>query len=322
LQEDAEAPNASAACPLASSSFAAEVYLRALSENGGAFGVLLSRAGEPVLSFEIEPGKKEAKIVRLTSEKREEKTFPLPTDFNPRAFHLVRLETDEGRARLRLDDWALAWEGQVVALPDELALITRLSSAAFKGFALTVGWEDLFTEHVGEPREAGWHVAEGNWQVCEGQLQNIPSGEARSLVTKGPLLESYELVVNARLDADISDGDAGYGFCTAYAEDGGGPALVLRRAGAGWALQLRGDGVRAGDFPLPASFDPFIHQHFRFIKLGGRLLIKLENESLGVVEVPEGASRVGLSAGGVKVSFDLVRVTMIKGIGTFEAFTA
>ena len=71
-------------------------------------------------------------------------------------------------------------------------------AAAFSGFALSDGWQDLFAELNVEPVDLGWQTqdAEG-WGVAEQQLRF--AGQLQSSIAKGPPLAEYELVVNARI---------------------------------------------------------------------------------------------------------------------------
>ncbi len=64
-------------------------------------------------------------------------------------------------------------------------------------------------------------------------------------------------------------------------------------------------------FPLPAEFDPSVHQQFRFRKQNGRLTIQHEAHTLGEVPVSDRPTRVGLYAHRAVVAFDMVRVTAI-----------
>jgi len=189
--------------------------------------------------------------------------------------HLLRVEVDGPRGSFTLDG-ALLWQGFLERPADRLALATGRDAAVFSGFALTPGWEDLFLEEGGRLRAEG------------------------SEIFRGPAFVEYELIVNARLD------DESGVWTIAPALDGeSGPRLRLERREAAWGLAFSGAGEQI--FPLPALFDPFRDQQFRFRKMDGKVEVSWEGTLLGTLQVPEGATRIGL--GGTGASFEMVRMT-------------
>jgi GH43 family beta-xylosidase len=319
---------AEARCSVAASSFLAEVTLRGVSgeHQGGAYGARLRSHDADHLTLEIllEP---ETRRVSVAAEAGEASppavSAVLPPDFDFSAPHLLRLEVDETFVSVRLDEAAFSWRGRLERLASaaRLALATRGMAAAFKGFALTVGWEDLFMEEGLEGR--GWKTSEANgkWYLKDRQLWYAPKGNERGAYWRGPLVESYEMVVNARLERGAVEG-SGYGFYPAHGGDRArGPLLALEGTEGIWALRLLEDdagnsqAASAGRvFRLPASFDPFEHQHFRFTKQGGRLRLQWESEPLGTIEAPREATCIGLSAWGAGAAFDSVRVTEMSSV--------
>ncbi len=318
VQEDeAGKVSSEARCLTTASNFVAEVTLRALAghSKGGAFGVSLRAIGErdaesvdesAALEILLEP---ETRRVVLASKKFNSSTPPvfakLSPDFDFSAFHLLRVEIDERCVSLRLDEASFRWQGRMgVHGGTSIALVTRGMSAAFRGFGLTIGWEELFMD--GELDARGWQASETDkrkWYVKDRQLWYAPEAGERGATWKGTPLENYEMVVSARLERGRTEG-GGYGFFPASDLDGArSPWLSLSKIDGGWALQLReattirnfeADTADARIFPLPASFDPFEHQHFRFTKQGGELRLQWEAELLGVIEAPRGATRIGL----------------------------
>ncbi|HEV2705122.1 MAG TPA: glycoside hydrolase family 43 protein [Pyrinomonadaceae bacterium] len=332
VQEDATAESSEARCLTAAASFLAEMTLRRVSEEdagaaGGSYGVTLrAEDGLGTLEILLEP---ETRCVRVASNEGDHDSphvfAKLPDDFDFSARHLLRLEADEGAVSVRLDEAAFRWQGRTGVWPARLALATRGASAAFGGFALTLGWEELFMDASIEAR--GWQAAMsgetvGKWYVRERRLWYAPASEERGVIWKGTLLENYELVVNACL-SETADDSSDYGFYPAYAaEEGRGPLVALVRTDAGWALELMRESANEDDankasgaqqFPLPRSFNPQAFQQFRFIKLGGRLTIQYGGESVATVDAPPIPTRVALTARGSVTAFDLVRVTMIQG---------
>lgn len=210
----------------------------------------------------------------------------LPSGFDPAVFHHFRLEVDGPEVSVQVDGTAARWRSRLNGPASRVALVSEGAPAEFPGFALTVGWEDLFED---ERELLDWQVRGGEARVGEGRLLLAPAADVVR-ITRGPALAGYCLVVNARLEAGSG---GGYLFFPALDAAGEGPALAL------------------GDLPLPAGFDPSIDQQFRFWKRDGRVEVSWEGRPLGAVDAPAGPTVVGLGARDGRVSFEMVRVTAL-----------
>ncbi|HKI02290.1 MAG TPA: glycoside hydrolase family 43 protein [Thermoanaerobaculia bacterium] len=175
------------------------------------------------------------------------------------------------------------------AAASSLAFVAQGGAVELSGFALTVGWEDLY---IKDGDLAGWDVLEGvgGWRIGEGRLH----GEG--WIAKGPALEAWLAVVNVRLEGE---GWLGFGADP-------GPRLILSRRGKDWIL-----GTGEQIFPLPGAFDPSIDQQFRLRKSGNRLEIAWETLDLGSLEIPAGPARLAIGAAGRYASFEATRLTAI-----------
>lgn len=335
-QESAhEGASASARCNARASSFICEVSLRALDvdapggqaasgQTGGAFGVALVRGDESALRFLLEPGAGEVRVDWLAEDgARAERRFALPADFAPRAFHSLRVVVDNSWATIFLDERVVRWQGTLNVAPDSAALVTTEGArAAFRGFELTHGWEELFTQPERTLAARGWqHNLEG-WRLEDDLLRfDDPEGRNGVINRRGLLLESSELVVNVRLEREGLRDTGCYGFYPAYS--GGGatadehdPLITVERAGGAegrWALVIRSlkDASQVEARPLPESFDPFVMQQFRFRKQGGRLAIHWEATPLGEIDTTTEATAIGLYAHRARVAYDMVRLTAL-----------
>jgi hypothetical protein len=135
-----------------------------------------------------------------------------------------------------------------------------------------------------------------------------PHGEA-SILTKGPLPDAYELVINARLLGEVGTGE-GYGFYPALSTDKASPLFTVERQDLGWALCYSAASEKQ-IFALPSSFDPFVSQQFRFRKEQNSLTVHQEAIFLGEIEVPSEVTLIGLYSFRAIAVFDLVRVTAL-----------
>ncbi|HEX8474707.1 MAG TPA: glycoside hydrolase family 43 protein [Pyrinomonadaceae bacterium] len=331
VQEDADT-DAEAVCTASeASSFVLEVTIRASSETDGGdgFGVrMVDDESAGIFEFAIVPQTRQA-VISWKSEQGGHHTerLALPEQFNPKAFHLLRIEADGARIDATLDDGSARWQGHLGGrgasphLARRIALFTRGMSASFRGFALTDGWQNLFEgEGREQPSSHGWEIAEGggeSWRVEEGQLRCAPKDDKRVLILKDAPEGSCEIVVNVRLERGTGDGGR-YGFYPSFVSTEQGLLLAVGQTAAGdWALEVvRGSGVEHV-FALPASFDPFEFQQFRLTKQGEQLFVQWESEMLGAAELNAEPTRrekvrVGLFAEKASAAFDMVRVTSLE----------
>jgi hypothetical protein len=216
------------------------------------------------------------------------------------------------QVHISLDENLVKWQGRLRLQPHFIALWTQDAAAAFSGFALTHGWQDLFTELYTDPEMSGWQAQSDkeNWRIQEQQLFYIGSENVASIITKSALPEDYELVVNVRLVQETYAEQA-YGFLPVLDGNQSGTLLTVARNGAGWTLKCD-DATAPQQFSLAPDFDPFHYQQFRFRKQGSALTIRHEAQFLGQIKVPQIATQIGLYASGNTVTFDMVRVTAIK----------
>jgi hypothetical protein len=128
------------------------------------------------------------------------------------------------------------------------------------------------------------------------------------------------LVVNARLERERVRGIGGYGFYPAYGLDVAAaehdPLVTVERdkgTDGKWLLVVRSwkNTSMIERWPLPASFDPFVMQQFRFRKQNGRLSIHWEATPLCELDTTTEATAIGLYADRATVAYDMVRLTAL-----------
>lgn len=271
----------------------------------GGYGVALG--DELQILLEPAAGRAVARVRR--GEGWEEQAQPLPHDFAPMAFHLLRLEVDGRRVVASLDGSVARWTLVLPSGPGPLVLVTTGAPASFAGFALTEGWEDCF-ERAGRPEDYGWRAGPagtepGPWcEVGGGALHIAPVPDARPLL-KGPLPAAYELAVNLALLGAIAPAGAAVVY-PAAGPASLGPALALRGGPEGWRLSFAGE-----ELPLPAGFDGSRPHQLRVRVADGVMAITHEGASLGEWPAPAGSTQIGLAAEGAAVAFELIRVTAL-----------
>jgi GH43 family beta-xylosidase len=287
------------------SAFIAEVSARA--GRAGAVGLVLCQTPEsPTLHLRLLAAERQALVRYHSGAGWQEERLPLAPLFDFSAYHLIRIEVDGQRVTVHLDQ-RLLWQGQTAATSTQLALWAQQADCAFKGLALTIGWDELFGQQ-GSVEDAGWRGDAQMWRLEAGQLW-FEDQTREGMLYRGPLLEAYELLVNARLVQATGD-NSGYGILPALAPRAHGPRLVLRTLSGNWQLCWQ-DGDEEQTFTLPAPFSAGDYQQFRLRKEGKRLAIFWENQFIGSVPVSGAATRVGLFGRRGVASFDQVRVMAI-----------
>jgi GH43 family beta-xylosidase len=297
-------------------SFIAEVSMRLLQASKGncEFGIRLGDETGSLLSFTLSPTDHQAIVTRQSGEgaspQKEERRFNLPKDFRLTAYHLLRVEVNGLQAELSLDEQQIFWQGAIPRQVRAIGLATEHAAAAFAGFALTEGWQDLFTGPDRDPQSSGWQAQsqKADWHIRQQELGYDSGAGLPSIIRKSALPGDYELVVNVRLLGE-SRAEA-YGFLPALDGQQAGPLLSVARNGDDWVLQV--DALKGStNFTLASDFDPFHYQQFRFRKQGDRLTIHHEAGEVGQIKVPRTAAHIGLYASGNPVTFEMVRMTAL-----------
>jgi hypothetical protein len=313
-----------ARCRMAAPYFTAEVSLRIDDERKreAAAGIKLMGESQPALFFMLVPEKRRAVVTAQIGGTWEQHVLSLPFRFDSGAFYLLRVEVNGLHVAVEVAGAAHRWEGRLSRQSCSVSLVTWQTGAAFAGFALTQGWEDLFMEEDADPASWGWHMRPAaEWRLNRGQLCCSDPRGGHSIITKGPLPAEYELVINARL-VSRQEPDAGYGFLPAVSADGDGLLFRVVNLRSDWGLCYHERGRRQ-TLPLPAGFDPFEYQQFRFRRQAGQLFVQYEGQLLAELDVApfspaartarvaQAARAIGLYVNRAAAAFDLVRVTAL-----------
>jgi hypothetical protein len=302
--------DAQAQCLLRAPYFTAEISLRFHQESGGSAGIKLLNENGAEIAFQLVAGTLQITEISAPGETSQTRAMiPLFTDFASTAFHLLRVEVNGSYIKFILDDKAVQWSGKTPVQPHALAIFTRQTAADFAGFALNVGWQDLFTEAPSNPAELGWHATDENnsWRIEEDMLWYADMHASPSTILKYCPAENYELVINVKLMSEASSNNC-YGIYPALDADGQGVLITIEPTTDGWALRCV-DGDDTQNFALAANFDPYTFQQLRFRKEGRRLTLQHEANIIGTINAPPRIEQIGLHAHGVVVAFDMVRIS-------------
>ena len=297
-------------CKQTTESFLCEVSLRAvgaIDENAG-FGFYLIDESEKTFEFLIFPNLKQVIVYWFEDGAAQKHFFDLSDDFVPQAFHLLRVEVDGFYIKLSLDENTIRFEKLLEKSSTQIALIAEKMQAAFSGFALTEGFEDLFDRQDSETETCGWNniTGEGFCRIENQQLIFSNKSENDAILIKGAAHAEFEFVANVRLVETFGEKfDFGFLLLNQKAE------IVSRftiNENEG-KFYLMDD--KYSEYPLPKSFAPENYHQFRFLRSGAKLIFELEENVLGEISVPKSETKIGLFSKNSTVAFEMVRLTVL-----------
>lgn len=306
---NAAAEKAEAVCRVESNCFLVEVSSKALSfaEKTSGYGFCLKGGENASIRCLILPLTKQIEI----SAANENQVFDLPTDFNPLAFHLWRVEVDNFLVKIKLDEANFYLEKELESAPTNFALCSRQMSAAFSGFALTVGFEELFDRQVTDLTKLGWFVEKDEinaWQISQGRLESAWFGSEQSVLLKNLPLDNFELVANVSCATNGATLSGEFGFY--FKQPDGETFLTIEQENARYFFKFLSPGYERR-IALPESFAPEEMNQFRLRREGETLRLQFEKTELGSAAITPGQIRIGLLGRETKVQFEAVRVILI-----------
>lgn len=298
-------------CRRSAESFLSEFSFRAAEtvDENSALGFCLLGEQEKTLEFLIYPNEKKAVILRFENNETRQQIVKIPEDFVGSVLHLLRVEADGFRVKISLDETIVCFENLLENFSTRIAFLAEKTRAAFSGFALSAGFEDLFDWQDHEFEKRGWRklTTEGDCRVEDGELFLANQNETDAILVKGGAFEHFEFAVNLRL-LEISGEDSVFGFLILNQEAKILSRLKVEKSEESFYLT---DEKNAFKFLLPESFTPENHHQFRFHKTGEKLVLQLEEIDLGEIAAPRGEARIGLFCRHSSVVLEMARLTVL-----------
>ncbi len=298
-------------CRKNATSFLCEVSLRAveISFASGAYGFCLHNESEKTFEFLIFPKARQAVVAWFENEASEEQIFRLPAEFSASDFHLLRVEVDALYVKLSLDETVVRFEKLIGKSSVQIALVAENINAAFSGFALTEGFEDLFDWTDAEIEKHGWQkfTDKGVCRVENQQLFLINQDESETILIKGAAHKNFEFAVNLRLIETFGE-KSEFGFLLLNNKTEIISRLKIRRGANNFYLSTENN---SHEFSLPASFAPENFHQFRFLKLGEKIIFHLEETILGEIILPKSDLKIGLFGRDLTVAVEMIRLTVL-----------
>jgi GH43 family beta-xylosidase len=296
-------------CRAEAESFLCEIWLRALEirRDEGVFGIHLKNGEKDVFKFLFSHEKRQLTASWFEGDSETTEIFTLPEDFDFRAFHLLRIEKDYSALKVALDENTVRFQRMLEGGASQVAFTAQKVQAAFSGFALTAGFEDLF--EGGNPEQKGWRKALGNGRFRIENQNLMISSEAETVLCKGAPQNNYEFAVNARVEQSPNENFA-FGFYPAFDERAPTPFFSFERSDDRWILIVK-NADQSKDLILSENFLPEVFHQFRFLKTGGKIMFLLETEVLDIIDAPPFPTKIALSVRNGAIACDMIRVTVL-----------
>ncbi len=297
-------------CRSEAKSFLCEFSLRAAGANdeNGAFGFYLLNGEEKTFEFLIFPNLRQAAVLWFENGEFQKQIFALPKNFPAQAFHLLRVEVDGFGIKIALDETVIRFEKLSETSSTQIALVAENMRAAFSGFALTAGFEDLFDWKNTEIGRRGWKKSGGE-SVCRvegGELFFTNRSKTDSILSKGAAYANFEFAVNARLVENF--GADAFGFALLNQNEEIVSIFSISKIENNFYLTDEKNSLK---FPLPAGFAPENYHQFRFLKLGDKIYIQLEETDLGEISASTDKMKVALFCRNSAAAFEMARLTRL-----------
>lgn len=291
--------------------FLCEFSLRAIvapEEKSGLGFRLYGEVGK-TLEFLISPNKRRIEVVWFSGEGEQRQVVELTRDFVFDAFHLIRIEVDGRWVKITLDENIVRFAKLLDTVSTRIALFSIDAMVAFRGFALTKGFEDLFDHPYIERGLIGWRkiTHSGDWRIIDRQLFISTENKAETSVFKGGYYENYEFAVNIRL-VDAGGSNSIYGFLLLRNDREIILRLTVRQEGALFYLLTEDKSAR---FLLPSDFDPGNYHQFRFLKIAGKIVLHFEGAILGELSAVEEETGMAVVCESGLIALDMVRLTVL-----------
>ncbi len=282
--------------------------VKSIDENGG-FGFCLLNGEAKIFEFLIFPDLKKAVVFQFENGEPQKQIFDLPESFKFEAIHLARVEVDNFSIKFSLDETIVRFENLLENSPTQIAFVAENMRAAFSGFALTMGFEDLFDWNDAEISRRGWKKS-GSQSVCRvegGELFFTSSGEIISILSKGEAYANFEFAVNARLVENFG-ADSAFGFALLNKNEEIALQFFITKTEENFYLT---DEKNSFKFPLPAGFAPENYHQFRFLKLNEKIYIQLEETDLGEISASATEMKIALFCRNSTAAFEMARLTCL-----------
>lgn len=230
----------------------------------------------------------------------------LADEFDPTAFHIVRVEVDHLWCRVAVDE-AKVFEGRLAEVPNELVLLSGPGRAEFAGFALTRDSQNDLDRDI-SLEDCGWTI-DGGQDSCRLVKNELILTSPAAIVRRETYERRIELAANIRVDAPGGAGERQFGFALLGVD---GTRLLDVRVGNSREIQVE-HAAGTERFAMPEAWSAESFHQYRVLVLGDEAYVRLDGEPLGKVLVGAmPALRPAVFVGGsTAIAIDMLRVTAV-----------
>jgi len=226
----------------------------------------------------------------------------LAPDFDPLAFHLMRIDAVGDRCRVMIDNIGQMAEMRSDRSASELLLIAERVKISLSALELTPGFEELFESDEMPTR----FRLEGEGRISDGRLMVTgPDASAIARAVFSLSFAEFELAVN------LSTGEASaYGsYGLELLDSQIGTRAHLTASPQGMAINFEADGQRLL-IDLPNAFVGNEFRQFRLVQQAGQLSAYLDGIALGVLPFDKNVVEAAIF-GTRSLTMEMVRLTAI-----------
>lgn len=296
-------------CTKSSEYFLAEFSFRVIEGNQkeGNVGFYIQNGAEKIGEFLIFPKLRKASFSQRLDNILKVQKFNLSKDFAFEAIHLLRIEVNQKKVKILLDEVVIQLETWLEKPAANIALTSEKLQAAFSGFAITHGFEDLFEWKNSNLKQHGWHTLNNKMTsvVENGELFFLDDNNLEAILYKGIAAENFEFAANLRLVKPFSDKFA-FGFAILNQNN----QIISRFT----FTESKGRNYLTDNkksYKLHKNYAPENYHQFRFLKLGEKLLLQMEENELGETFVPNEKVKIGVFCRNTKIALEMVRHTIL-----------
>ena len=248
--------------------------------------------------FSLTPAKRKATL-ELESGKTK---LDLRRDFDPAAFHLLRVESGLGHLSITIDDISQTVEVAAGKSPSAFKLVSEAGRVCLSAIEVTTGFEERF-ENEASVSDLAFY-GDRKWFPGYMTLSPSDSSKTASLNVELPFAE-FQIAVNIAVNEETDA--ASYGVLLYEKVDSPAASLSIFPGEMSVRFESGGESV---DINLPDAFTGNEYRQLRLIRSAGTLMAYLDGIRLSELPLKSKVS-AGSVFGTVPISIEMLRVTAI-----------
>jgi hypothetical protein len=224
-------------------------------------------------------------------------------DFDPAAFHLLRIEAIEGRLRVQIDHPGLSVEIDSNVKTEKLVFFSEGAALGLSAFEITPGFEELF---YGAKSLPPYLSIDGGTAECDGRILRMTPARSEQ-VTASFEVPSSDLEIAANLAVDGQSHGTEYGLVLIDIDGKMLARLATSTVDRHIRFESAGEHI---DVALPDAFNGSEFRQFRFVRKADTGIATLDGIEIARLAADGKAERAAVFSTG-SLLVDMVRATAI-----------